>query len=133
MEVAPSGRAATLVSLHHHPIVVPELISETDDHFLSLDEADGRKLVQLCANTGVSAILHGHFHRFSNWAGRTSHSKTMSIIGSAAGTLVIPGADEEFLEPRECEHAPVSRQVQRSGVINSRAILGGLHRQYVRI
>jgi len=28
--------------------------------------------------------------------------------------------------------APVSRQVQRSGVINSRAILGGLHRQYVR-
>src|SRR5216683_1810494 len=29
--------------------------------------------------------------------------------------------------------APVSRQVQRSGVINSRAILRGLHRQYVRI
>src|SRR6202051_4983522 len=29
--------------------------------------------------------------------------------------------------------APVSRQVQRSGVINSRAILGGLHRPYVRI
>src|SRR5580704_6075643 len=29
--------------------------------------------------------------------------------------------------------APVSRQVQRCGVINSRAILGGLHRQYVRI
>jgi transposase InsO family protein len=29
--------------------------------------------------------------------------------------------------------APVSRQVQRYGVINSRAILGGLHRQYVRI
>ena len=29
--------------------------------------------------------------------------------------------------------ALVSRQVQRSGVINSRAILGGLHRQYVRI
>jgi transposase InsO family protein len=28
---------------------------------------------------------------------------------------------------------PVSRQVQRSGVINSRAILGGLHRQYIRI
>src|SRR5258705_4046957 len=26
--------------------------------------------------------------------------------------------------------APVSRQVQRSGVINSRAILGGLHRQF---
>ena len=29
--------------------------------------------------------------------------------------------------------APVSRQVQRSGVISSRDILGGLHRQYVRI
>src|ERR1700693_5607691 len=29
--------------------------------------------------------------------------------------------------------APVPRQVQRTGVIISRAILGGLHRQYVRI
>src|SRR6202163_1082460 len=29
--------------------------------------------------------------------------------------------------------APVSRQVQRSGVINSRAILGGLHHHYVRV
>src|SRR5262245_9936547 len=29
--------------------------------------------------------------------------------------------------------APVSRPVQRSGAINSRAILGGLHHQYVRI
>jgi transposase InsO family protein len=29
--------------------------------------------------------------------------------------------------------APVSRQVQRTGFIISRAILGGLHRQYVRI
>jgi hypothetical protein len=28
----------------------------------------------------------------------------MSVIGSAAGTLVVPGADEEFLELRECEH-----------------------------
>src|SRR6202051_912165 len=29
--------------------------------------------------------------------------------------------------------APVSREVQRTAVISSRAILGGLHRQYVRI
>ena len=29
--------------------------------------------------------------------------------------------------------APVSRPVQRIGVISSRAILGGLHHQYVRI
>jgi hypothetical protein len=29
--------------------------------------------------------------------------------------------------------APVSRPVQRTGVINSRAILGGLHHQYGRI
>jgi transposase InsO family protein len=29
--------------------------------------------------------------------------------------------------------APVSRPVQRSGAINSHAILGGLHHQYVRI
>jgi hypothetical protein len=29
--------------------------------------------------------------------------------------------------------APVSRPVQRSGTINSHAILGGLHHQYVRI
>jgi transposase InsO family protein len=29
--------------------------------------------------------------------------------------------------------APVSRPVQRSGMISSHAILGGLHHQYVRI
>jgi transposase InsO family protein len=29
--------------------------------------------------------------------------------------------------------APVDRPVQRSGAINSRAILGGLHHQYIRI
>jgi transposase InsO family protein len=29
--------------------------------------------------------------------------------------------------------APVSRPVQRSGVITSHAILGGLHHQYVRV
>jgi len=29
--------------------------------------------------------------------------------------------------------APVSRPVQRSGAINSHAILGGLHHQYIRI
>ena len=29
--------------------------------------------------------------------------------------------------------APVSRPVQRTGVICSRAILGGLHHQYVRV
>jgi 3',5'-cyclic AMP phosphodiesterase CpdA len=93
----------TLVSLHHHPIVVPELIAQAQDYFLSLDEADGRKLIQLCANTGVSAILHGHFHRYSNWLG-LNNLRTLSIIGSAAGALVIPGVDEEFLELRECDH-----------------------------
>jgi transposase InsO family protein len=31
------------------------------------------------------------------------------------------------------EDAPVSRPVQRSGVIISYAILGGLHHQYIRI
>jgi hypothetical protein len=29
--------------------------------------------------------------------------------------------------------APVSRPVQRTGIITSNPILGGLHRQYVRI
>jgi hypothetical protein len=29
--------------------------------------------------------------------------------------------------------APVSRPVQQTGVISSRAILGGLHHHYVRI
>jgi hypothetical protein len=29
--------------------------------------------------------------------------------------------------------APVSRPVQRTGVISSRAILGGLHRRYARV
>jgi hypothetical protein len=29
--------------------------------------------------------------------------------------------------------APVSRQIQRRGVISSRAILGGLHHHYARV
>ena len=29
--------------------------------------------------------------------------------------------------------APISRPVQRTGIINSRAILGGLHHHYVRV
>jgi hypothetical protein len=29
--------------------------------------------------------------------------------------------------------APISRPVQRTGVINSRAILGGLHHHYARV
>jgi hypothetical protein len=29
--------------------------------------------------------------------------------------------------------APVSRPVQRTGVISSRAILGGLHHRYARV
>jgi transposase InsO family protein len=29
--------------------------------------------------------------------------------------------------------APVSRQIQRTGVISSRAILGGLHHRYARV
>jgi hypothetical protein len=59
--------------------------------------------VQLCAESVVSAILHGHFHRYSNWLG-LNNSRSLSIIGSPAGTLVIPGVDEEFLELRECTH-----------------------------
>src|SRR5271167_4192574 len=40
-----------------------------------------------------------------------------------------------FVRPHRSLHkdAPVSRPVQRSGIISSHAILGGLHHQYVRI
>jgi hypothetical protein len=31
------------------------------------------------------------------------------------------------------EDAPVSRQMQRTGSINSHALLGGLHHHYVRV
>jgi 3',5'-cyclic AMP phosphodiesterase CpdA len=93
----------TIVALHHHPIVVPELLSATQDYFLSLDEADGRKLIQAAATAGVRAILHGHFHRFSSWAGLTPAGRPMAIVGSAAGTLDIPNTREEYLELREAE------------------------------
>ena len=98
-----SHSEVTLVALHHHPIVVPELVSELEDYFLSLDEAQGRALVQICAANDVNAILHGHFHRFSSWSGRTPQKHRLAIVGSPAGTLVAPGTDEEFLELREAE------------------------------
>jgi 3',5'-cyclic AMP phosphodiesterase CpdA len=94
----------TLVALHHHPIVVPELISAVSDYFLSLDEREGRALIQMCATNDVSAILHGHFHRFSSWSGRTPQKQQLAIIGSPAGSLVVPETDIEFLEFREAEH-----------------------------
>jgi hypothetical protein len=102
----------TLVVIHHHPIVVPDLISQLEDYFLSLDETDGRNLIKLCANSGVSAILHGHFHCFSSWSVRTPMGRQMAIIGSPAGTLNIPDTVEEFLELHEADRE-TSAEVQR--------------------
>jgi hypothetical protein len=80
-------------------MVVPEMVHDAEDYFLSLDEANGRKLVSLCATSGVSVILHGHFHRLSKWTGSVRNSKrSISIIGSPAGTVDVPGMSNEFLE-----------------------------------
>jgi 3',5'-cyclic AMP phosphodiesterase CpdA len=93
----------TLIAVHHHPVVIPHLVSELEDHFLSLDEKAGRQLIKLSANTGVSAILHGHFHHFSSWSVLTPQGRHMAIIGSPAGTLNIPDTYEQFLELREAD------------------------------
>lgn len=94
-----SPRELLLVTLHHHPIVVPEMVSDVEDYFLSLEEAEGRKLVSLCAASGVSAILHGHFHALSRWSGRAPRGRgEMQIIGAPSGTM---GDVEQFLELRE--------------------------------
>lgn len=94
--------SVVLVSLHHHPMVVPEMISDTESYFLSLDEAVGRKFVSFCATGGVSAILHGHFHKYSAWSGLTPQGRgNLQIIGSPAGTVNIPNGGVEFLELRE--------------------------------
>jgi 3',5'-cyclic AMP phosphodiesterase CpdA len=105
--------AMMLVALHHHPIVVVELNSDIEDYFLSLKEADGRKLVKLCANTGVSAILHGHFHCFATWSGLTPSSQQMAIIGSPAGTVNILNNHEEFLELREADRETPDEGIQQ--------------------
>jgi 3',5'-cyclic AMP phosphodiesterase CpdA len=102
-----------LVALHHHPIVVVELNSAIEDYFLSLKEGDGRKLVKLCANTGVSAILHGHFHCFSTWSGLTPSNRQLAILGSPAGTVNILNNKEEFLEFREADRETPDEGVQR--------------------
>jgi 3',5'-cyclic AMP phosphodiesterase CpdA len=98
-----NSAALTLVALHHHPIVVVELGSKLEDYFLSLKESQGRELIKLCAHMKVAAILHGHFHAFSSWSGLTPQNTHMAIIGSSAGTLVVPGTQEEFLELREAD------------------------------
>jgi len=91
-----------LVALHHHPIVVPTLLPETQDWFLSLNESDGKGLIRRCIQNGVSAILHGHFHSFSCWSGmEPDGDRYMWIVGSPAGTLTVPGHSEQFLELRE--------------------------------
>jgi len=94
----------TLVTLHHHPIVVPELASELQDYFLALKETDGNRLIKLCAAQRVSAILHGHYHSFSSWSGLTPTQQQLAVIGSPAGTINIPGTQaEEFMELCEAE------------------------------
>jgi 3',5'-cyclic AMP phosphodiesterase CpdA len=102
LAAAPPG-VMTLVALHHHPIVVVELGSKLEDYFLSLKETQGRELIKLCASMNVSAILHGHFHAFSSWSGLTQQNRHLAIIGSSAGTLVVPGTNMEFLELREAD------------------------------
>jgi 3',5'-cyclic AMP phosphodiesterase CpdA len=91
-----------LVALHHHPVVVPHIVHELEDYFLSLEENDGKRLVKLCANEGVSAILHGHYHKFSFWSLLApQETRQMAVIGSPSGTTDIPGVNVEFLELRE--------------------------------
>jgi 3',5'-cyclic AMP phosphodiesterase CpdA len=98
----PTKNELTIVAIHHHPIVVPEMVSDFEDHFLSLEEAAGRKLVSLCSTTGVAAILHGHFHRFSLWHGMAvGGSHKLTIVGAPSGTMDIPGTSEKFMELRE--------------------------------
>jgi hypothetical protein len=93
--------AMTLVALHHHPIVIPNIVSELEDHFLSLDPGASRRLIKICAHSDVSAILHGHFHQFSTWSVLTPENRQMAIIGSPAGTVAVPPEPIEFLELRE--------------------------------
>jgi 3',5'-cyclic AMP phosphodiesterase CpdA len=101
---AKTKAAMTLLTLHHHPIVVPELASELEDYFLALNDTDGRKLIKRCANNRVSAILHGHFHAYSSWSGLTPTQRQLAIIGSPAGTITIPDTHtEEFLELCEAD------------------------------
>lgn len=100
----PRTARMTLVVLHHHPIVVPELGSELQDYFLALKDADGNALIKLCADQGVSGILHGHYHAFSRWSGLTPAQQELTIVGSPAGTLTAGGGPAvEFLELCEGE------------------------------
>jgi 3',5'-cyclic AMP phosphodiesterase CpdA len=96
--------AITLVTLHHHPIVVPELASDLQDYFLALKDTDGNRLIKLCAGQRVSAILHGHYHSYSSWSCLTPAQQQLAVIGSPAGTINIPGTRaEEFMELCEAE------------------------------
>jgi hypothetical protein len=49
------------------------------------------------------------------------------------GRVRLTNNDRWLLIHRENKDAPVSRPVQRTGVISSRAILGGLHHRYARV
>lgn len=123
----------TFVALHHHPLVVPEMISAAEDFFLSLNESDGRKLVQLCASSGVSAILHGHFHRFSSWSGLVGSGRQMVVIGSSAGSLTVPDTAEEFLEIREAEQETPGGVQRGLGLYRQHYQSGGWVQQFTGI
>jgi 3',5'-cyclic AMP phosphodiesterase CpdA len=102
------GDEKVLVVLHHHPMVVPHIVGDLEDFFLSLQETDGRNLIKLCSNFGVSAILHGHFHMLSFWSCLApQRNRYMAVIGSPSGTREIPGLGVEFLELREARRESI--------------------------
>ena len=92
---------SVLVALHHHPVVVPEIVPAMQEHFLSLKEKCGKDLIKVCAQTNVAAILHGHWHAFSRWSLSREGVCQMAIVGSPCGTMQMPGRNVTFLELRE--------------------------------
>jgi 3',5'-cyclic AMP phosphodiesterase CpdA len=96
-------REIRLVVLHHHPVTVPKIVSNLENYFLSLDAEDSRNLIAACAAESVAAILHGHFHAYSDWSIPIVKDGTrrMSVIGAPCGTMGAPGVDVAFLELRE--------------------------------
>lgn len=97
-----SASEIVLVVLHHHPLTVPKIVSDWENYFLSLDPEDSRNLIAACAVHRVSAILHGHFHAYSDWSIPVGDRRSrMSVIGAPCGTMGPPGENVEFLELRE--------------------------------
>ncbi|MBI5066659.1 MAG: metallophosphoesterase [Deltaproteobacteria bacterium] len=104
-DAAKEGKAAVL-ALHHHLMIPPERVA-SDAKLARMPLYDADKLVRLCAESPVAAVLHGHRHAAFRLEIPGPSRPTPVICSGSASRL----HDEPARRPRALIH-----QLDRTGL-----------------